>query len=78
MSLVSLFWQKNPTPGDFFFFFGGGGGGGGGEGHQAAARYEHESPHVFFTLHIVTISSTELYSLMEIFLMVFKIEGIVA
>ena len=44
------------------------------------------APMFFFTLHIVTISSTELYSLMEtelyslmeIFLMVFKIEGIVA
>ena len=36
------------------------------------------APMVFFTLHIVTISSTELYSLMKIFLMVFKIEGIVA
>ena len=53
----------------------GGGGGGGVRCHQAAARYEHESPHGFFTLHIVTISSTELYSLMKIFLMVFKIEG---
>ena len=37
-----------------------------------------ESPHIFYTGHIVTISSTELYSLMKIFLMVFKIEGIVA
>ena len=65
----------------FFFIWGGGGGGGGGRHHQVAARYEHESPYApmfFFTLHIVTISSTELYSLMEIFLMVFKIEGIVA
>ena len=36
------------------------------------------APMFFFTQHIVTISSTELYSLMKIFLMVFKIEGIVA
>ena len=53
-----------------FFFLGGGG--------QVAARYEHESPHIFYTQHIATISSTELYSLMKIFLIVFKIEGIVA
>ena len=33
---------------------------------------------VFYTQHIVTISSTELNSLIKIFLMVFKIEGIVA
>ena len=43
-----------------------------------AARYEHESPHIFYTRHIVTISSTELYSLIKIFQMVFKIEDIVA
>ena len=36
------------------------------------------SPHIFYTLHIVTISVTELYSLMKIFLIVFKIVGIVA
>ena len=36
-----------------------------------------DRPHIF--IHdIVTISSTELYSLMKIFLMVFKIEGIIA
>ena len=43
-----------------------------------AARYEHESLHILYTGQIVTISSTELYSLMKIFLIVFKIEGIVA
>ena len=61
------------------FFFGGGGGGGGGDGAQVAASYEHErQPHIFHTRHIVMISSTELYSLMKIFLIVFKIEGILA
>ena len=34
-----------------------------------------DSPRIFYTGHIVTISSTELYSLMKIFLMEFKIEG---
>ena len=33
---------------------------------------------IFFTRHIGTASSTEPYSLMKIFLTVFKIEGIVA
>ena len=37
-----------------------------------------DSPHIFYTQHIVMISSTELYSLMKIFLMVFKIEGTAA
>ena len=32
----------------------------------------------FYTRHIVTNSTTELYSLVKIFLMVFEIEGIVA
>ena len=62
-----------------FFGGGGGGGGGGGRGGSGAARYEHErQPPYFYTRHKVTISSTELYSLMKIFLMVFKIEGTVA
>ena len=52
-----------------------GGGGGGGEGGQA---YEHKSRHILYTRHIVTTSSTEPYSLMKIFLTVFKLEGIVA
>ena len=45
-----------------------------------AARCDHESPHIFHTQHIVKISSAELYSLViiHVFLMVFKIEGIVA
>ena len=57
-----------------FFFGGGGGGGGGGVGGE----YEHTRHHILYTRHIVTISPTELYSLMKIFLTVFKIEGIVA
>ena len=44
----------------------GGGGGGGGGG------YEHKSRHILYTRHIVTISSTKPYSLMKIFLTVFK------
>ena len=66
---------KNPNPGIFFFFFfvcvcGGRGGG-----------YEHTRHHILYTRHIVTVSPTEPYSLMKIFLTVFKIEkieGIVA
>ena len=53
----------------FFFFFGGGGGGGRG--------YEHKSRHILFHTQDTT-SSTKPYSLMKIFLTVFKIEGIVA
>ena len=48
----------------------GGGGGGGG--------YEHNSRQILYTRHIVTTSSTEPYSLMNIFLAVFNIEDIVA
>ena len=55
------------------FFLGGGGGGGGGEG-----GYQHTNRHILYTRHIVTTSSTEPYSLVNIFLTVFKIEGIVA
>ena len=40
--------------------------------------YEYKSRRIFYTRHIVTNSSTEPYSLMKIFLTVFKIEGIVA
>ena len=64
-----------------FFYLGRGGGGGGGvrgEGGQVAVRYEHQSPHIFYTQHIVTISTTELHGLMKKFLMVINIEGIVA
>ena len=64
-----FFWGEGG--GTFFFLGGGGGGGGGGNEHE-------KEPHIFYTQHIVTISSTKLYSLMKIFLMVFKIEGIVA
>ena len=50
----------------------GGGSGGGG-------CYEHKSRHITHTTRqIVTTSSTEPYSLMNIILTVFKIEGIVA
>ena len=55
-----------------FFFLGGGGGGGGGIG------YEHKSHYILYTRHIVTTSSIKPYSLMKLFLMVFKIEAIVA
>ena len=54
-------------------FRGGGGGGGGARG-----GYEHKSHHILYTRHIVTTSPTKPYSLMKIFLTVFKIEGIVA
>ena len=50
--------------------YGGGVGGGGG--------YEHNSRQILYTRHIVTTSSTEPYSLMNIFLAVFNIEDIVA
>ena len=63
----------------FFFFFGGGGGGGGGGGEGSSyKRYEHESSHILYTRHIVTTSSTELYSFMKIILTIFKIESIAA
>ena len=57
------------------------GGGGGGEengGFGVVGEDEHKSRHILYTTHIVTTSSTEPYSLMKIFLMVFKIEGILA
>ena len=41
-------------------------------------RCEHKSSHFFYTRHTVITSSTEPYSLVKIFPMVFKIEGIVA
>ena len=44
------------------------GGGGGGEG-----RYKHDSQHIFYTQHIVTTSSAELYSFMKIILTVLKV-----
>ena len=47
---------------------------------EGGEEYQHKSkePPYLYTKHIVTTSSTELYSLMKIFLTVFKIEGIVA
>ena len=60
------------------FFFIWGGGGGVIRRQQGMNMRAPMPPCFFFTLHIVTISSTELYSLMEIFVMVFKIGGIVA
>ena len=72
---------KNPNPEEKTFFcvcvcvcVGGGGGGGGGEGGRVN---EHKSHHIFL-YKTYTISSTELYSLMKIFVTVFKMEGIVA
>ena len=55
----------------FFFVVVLGGGG-------LAGEFEHESRHIFYTRHIVTIASTEGYSLMKIFLTLFKIESIAA
>ena len=50
--------------------------GGGREGDGGRyGRYEHESYHILNTRHIVTTSSTELYSFMKIILTVFKIES---
>ena len=59
----------NPNPEKKYFW---------GVGGDVAAGYEHVSRHIFYTQHIVRTSSTELYSLVKIFLMVFEIEGIVA
>ena len=56
----------------FFFFLGGGGWGRGGQG------YDYKSRYILYKRHIVMTSSTEPYSLMKIFLTVFKIEVIVA
>ena len=52
------------------FFLCGGGGEGGGELNTRAT--------IFYIRHTGTTSSTEPYRLIKIFLMVFKIEGIVA
>ena len=51
-------------------------GGGGEREGNVAGGYEHESHHIFYTRHIVTISSSELYRLVRIFQMVFIIESI--
>ena len=59
----------------------GGGGGGiffGGGGEVENMNTRDKSSHILYTRHIVTISSTEPYSLMKIFLMVFRTDGIVA
>ena len=72
---------KNLNPGFFFFFFfggGGGGGGGGGMRGDVARGYEHESRHILYAQHTFMTSCTKLCSLVKKFLMVFKIEGIVA
>ena len=53
-------------------------GGGGGCWEEGGSYDEHKSRYILYTRHIVTTSSTELYSLTKIFLTVFKIEGIVA
>ena len=47
-------------------------------GGRKGGGYEHKSRHIFYTRRIGMTSSTEPYSLMKIFLIVFKIEGIVA
>ena len=51
---------------------------GGGRGGGSGGSYQNKSHHILYTRHIVTTSSTEPYSLMKIFLAVFKIEVIVA
>ena len=43
-------------------------------GDLVARGFEHKSRHIFYTRNIVTISSTEGYSLMNIFRTVFKIQ----
>ena len=53
-------------------------GGGGEEEVGSYGDMMHESHHILYTRHIVTTSSTELYSFMKIILMVFKIESIAA
>ena len=50
-----------------------GGGGGGLRG-----GYEHKRRHILYTRHMFTTSSTDSYSLVILFLTVFKIVGIVA
>ena len=78
--LLHIIFHKQPTVELFFFFvlfFWGEGwvevgvGGGRADMNTKAAIY-------FYTRHIVTASSAEPDDLMKIFLMVFKIEGIVA
>ena len=67
---------KNPNPGFFFFFFGGGGGGGVGRGVSRREDMNTRAT-IFYTQDTMSQPpSTEPYSLMKIFLMVFKTEGI--
>ena len=47
----------------------------GGGSDVSYGRYEHESCHILYTRHIVTISSTEPYNFMKIILSVFKMES---
>ena len=55
-----------------------GGGGGGGGGGLEEGDMNTRATIFLYTRHIVTTSSTVPYTLMKIFLTVFKIEGIVA
>ena len=45
---------------------------------DVARGYEHESRHILYAQHTFMTSCTKLCSLVKKFLMVFKIEGIVA
>ena len=60
----------------WIFLGGGGGGGGGGKGGGGGRGYKHKSCHIFYTRHTGMPSSIEPYSLMKIFLTVFKKESI--
>ena len=65
--------DKESKSGIFFIWAGGGG-----EGGSEKGGYEQKSHHILYIRHNVKTSSTQPYSLMKIFLMVFKTEGIVA
>ena len=78
--LLHIIFHKQPTVAFFlffffffFFFFGGGGG-----GCEERVDMNTKAAIYFYTRHIVTASSTEPDDLMKIFLMILKIEGIVA
>ena len=50
-----------------------------GEGEVCSyGGYKHESHHILYTRHIVTTSSTEMYSFTNVILVVFKIESVAA
>ena len=70
--------STNPKPGFFGVCVCGGGGGGLGWGGGTGGMMNMRAAIFFYTQHIVTTSSTELYSFMKIILTAFKIDSTAA